>query len=266
MKALPGASSRAASARLSVVNALGRAAVNAFHPRMLALVAWPLVIALVLWLGLAWFFGAQALSGVQSWFSASDWFIRWTAWAQSPAWSYFAAGVGWLLGFFLLIPLILITASIIIGTVSMPLIVKFVGERNYPALTMRKGGSVAGSVGNALLALMVLVALAVVSLPLWLLPPLWPLLPIALFAYFNQRLFRYDALADHASADEIKALVKSERGSLWMLGIALAFIGHIPLLGLMMPVLGGLAFTHFLLDRLARSRANNPISRNDSLY
>jgi len=47
-----------------------------------------------------------------------------------------------------------------------------------------------------------------VSLPLWLIPLLWPVLPIALFGYFNQRVFRYDALAEHATAAEIAEVVR----------------------------------------------------------
>jgi len=38
------------------------------------------------------------------------------------------------------------------------------------------------------------------------------LLPIALFGYFNQRVFRYDALAEHATAAEIAEIVRRHRG------------------------------------------------------
>jgi hypothetical protein len=80
-------------------------------------------------------------------------------------------------------------------------------------------------------------------------------LPIALFGYFNQRVFRYDALADHGTTAEIAEIVRRHRGELFLLGVALALIGHVPVLGLFMPVYGGLAFIHYGLERLGELRS-----------
>src|SRR6266704_1649133 len=81
--------------------------------------------------------------------------------------------------------------------------VAHVGGRDYPGLARRRGGTIAGSLWNAFAALVLLALLFSVSLPLWLIPLLWPALPIVLFGYFNQRVFRYDALAEHGTAAEI---------------------------------------------------------------
>jgi uncharacterized protein involved in cysteine biosynthesis len=105
------------------------------------------------------------------------------------------------------------------------------------------------------MALVWLALLVLLSLPLWLFPPLWPLLPVVLFAYLNQRVFRYDALAEHATAWEMKTLFQRYRGDLFLLGVALALAGMIPLLGFFAPVYGGLAFIHYCLARLAQLRA-----------
>jgi hypothetical protein len=104
-------------------------------------------------------------------------------------------------------------------------------------------------------ALILFSLLFVLSLPLWLVPPLWPVLPVALFGYFNQRVFRYDALAEHGSAAEIAETIRRSSGEMFLLGVALALIGHVPLVGLVMPVYGGLAFIHYGLDRLGELRA-----------
>jgi len=137
----------------------------------------------------------------------------------------------------------------------MPAMAAHVGARDYPGLVHRKGGTFAGSLWNALAALVLFGSLFAVSLPLWLIPLLWPVLPIALFGYFNQRVFRYDALAEHATAAEIAEVVRRHRGELFLLGVALALIGHVPVLGLFMPVYGGLAFVHFGLSRLGELRS-----------
>jgi len=68
-------------------------------------------------------------------------------------------------------------------------------------------------------------------------------------------VYRYDALAEHGTAAEIADLIARNRGELFVLGVALALIGHIPLVGLAMPVYGGLVFIHYGLARLGEARA-----------
>ncbi|MBI2223653.1 MAG: EI24 domain-containing protein, partial [Betaproteobacteria bacterium] len=154
----------------------------------------------------------------------------------------------------LLAPLILITALLIAAVIEMPLIVSFIASRDYPALEKRRGGTVAGSVANATIAVLVFAGLWVVTLPLWFTGLLAPVLPVVLSAYLNQRLFRYDALSDHASTEEYRAILESNRGRMYVLGALLALLYYVPLLNLMVPVLSGLAFAHFGLARLAELR------------
>lgn len=238
-----------------LVTALGRAFASLAHPRMFLLMIWPIGLALVVWTLLAFAFGASVMGSVQAWLGSFAIFQSITA---GPPWSAIATGLLWILGFLFFIPLVLVTASLIIGVVSMPMMVRHVAEREFPALERRRGGSVAGSIGNAVVALAGFVLLAVVTAPLWVLPFLWPVLPILLFGWFNQRLFRYDALAEHGSAEEIRTIFSVEKGRLVLLGVILAVIGHIPVVGFFMPVLGGLAFIYFLLGRLARLRRSTP--------
>jgi len=80
-------------------------------------------------------------------------------------------------------------------------------------------------------------------------------LPLLLSAHFNQRMFRYDALAEHASADEFARVLRAARGDLYLLGILLSLLLYVPLANLLVPVLSGLAFTHCCLARLERLRA-----------
>ena len=97
------------------------------------------------------------------------------------------------------------------------------------------------------------IALWVVTLPLWLVG-VGMIVPFAAAAYLNQRLFRYDAIAEHASTDEMAALFRQERGSWWGLGLLTGLVQFVPLLNLLGPVLAALAFIHYGLDRLNRQR------------
>jgi CysZ protein len=236
----------------AILNALARALVSLMHPRMLWLMVWPVLVALVIWVTLAVLYWSEAARWID--FQLHQWPVY--EWAVS-IWplTLVAAWFGWLLLLLLFVPAVLITAVLIISVVSMPAMAAHVGERDYPGLARRKGGTLAGSVWNAVAALVLFALLFAVSLPLWLVPPLWPVLPVVLFGYFNQRVFRYDALAEHATAAEIAELVRRNRSELFLLGVALALIGHIPLVGFLIPVYGGLAFIHYGLARLGELRS-----------
>jgi hypothetical protein len=235
-----------------VVAALLKGIASLLHPRMLWLMVWPVLVSLAIWVAIAALYWNQAITWVD--LELHQWSVyRWTltVWPLSVV----ATWLGWLLLLFLFVPVVLMKAVLIISVVSMPMMVTHVGERDYPRLARRKGGSFAGSVWNALVALASFMLLFVVTLPLWLIPLLWPVLPIALFGYFNQRVYRYDALAEHGTAAEIAELISRNRGELFLLGVALALIGHIPLVGLAMPVYGGLVFIHYGLARLGEARS-----------
>jgi len=132
--------------------------------------------------------------------------------------------------------------------------VAHVAQRSYPGLEPRHGGSALGSIWNACVALLGMAGLAVLSLPLWLAPPLWPLIVVAILGWGNQRLLRYDALAEHADATEIPRVLRSRRAPLFVLGVLLALAAYVPFVGLIAPVVFGLAFIHYLLAALARER------------
>ncbi len=234
-----------------ITKALLRAFASLLHPRMLLLMLWPVLIALALWLGLAFAFWSQAAAWIQLQFDQSA-AIGWAigVWPLS----LIAAHLAWILLALLFIPLVLITAVLIIGVFAMPVMVGLVAERAYPGLDRRQGGTVAGGLWNSVAALAWLALLILLSLPLWFFPPLWPVLPILLFGYLNQRVFRYDALAEHATSWEMETIFRRHRGELFLLGFVLALVGLIPVFGFFAPVYGGLAFIHYCLARLAQMR------------
>jgi CysZ protein len=234
-----------------ITRALARALGTLLHPRMLWLMVWPVAVSLAIWGILAFLFGADVLDSLLGYLNAFTVYQRVAEWSVVPI---VVKSLAWILLFIMFIPLVLITATVIISIVSMPMMVNHIASRDYPALE-RNGGGMAGGVLNALLALFWLAVFAIVTLPLWLIPPLWLVIPIFLVGYLNQRLFRYDALAEHAKPDELKRVVADNTVSLWSLGILLAVLGHIPFVGFFLPVFGGLAFIHFCLARLVAARA-----------
>ena len=236
---------------MPVLSALAAALRDLREPRILAVVLLPPLGALAVWGTLAWLYWDD-----------------WGAWVSALATGTGAgrwleeAGAGWLLRSLaalgllaLLVPAILITTMVIAELAAMPVIVAWVGERYYAALEKKAGGTLAGSALNAAAGIAVFTVLWLVTLPLWLTGIAAFVLPPLLSAWLNQRLFRYDALSEHASAAEYRALAAAARGRLYVLGLALAVLYYIPVVNLAAPVLSGLAFTHFCLAELARLRA-----------
>ena len=239
----------------SLLFALG----NLLHPRMLWLMLWPVLIALALWGTLAIVFWAQLavwLAGVLNQWLTTGWLaIQWDLQGATLIAAKFLILI-------LLVPLIQLTALLILSTFGMPAMVEHVAVRSYPGLEQRKGGSLAGSVWNGVVALCGMVLLFLVSIPFWLFPPLWPMIPVAILGWVNQRVLRYDALAEHADAAEMRQVFAGRRSSLYLLGLVLALMAYIPLVGFFAPVLFGLSFIHYLLAALKVHR-EAPIEGRD---
>ncbi len=234
----------------AVFAALFAALKTFFHPRMLALVLWPMLLAMGLWVGVAFIFWGNWMAGLTA-------LVQQTGLEQWIAQGFLAVATHYLIAtvlVLLLLPAIYVTALLITAIFSMPAMVNHVAEKNYPELARMQGGTVAGSVGNALLAVSVYCLGWIVSLPLWLFSPFALVLPIVLMAYLNQRLFRYDALAEHASREEIDQVVERASGKLYLLGALAGLVQFVPLLNFIAPVYVALAFIHLCLDELQQLR------------
>lgn len=235
-----------------VLSAFSRALRDIWAPRMLAIMLVPPLAALAMWGVLAWALSDEWARWVSNWIATSPWL----AWIGSLGLGTAAIWASGILALAVLLPIMLITAIVVAEIVAMPIIVPWVAERRFPGLDRRKGGTVAGSILNAVTAIVVFAALWVVSLPLWFTGIGAVVLAPLISAYLNQRLFRYDALAEHASAEEYREILARAKGSLFLLGWLLAVLYYVPFVNLAAPLLSALAFTHFCLDELARLRKN----------
>lgn len=239
----------------SIAAALLAALKTLFAPRMLALMIWPMLGAMLFWFGLAFFFWG-------SWHATmADWLASTPA-EQWVANGFLAVASGYLISLvliMLLVPAIYVTSLVITAVFAMPSMVNEVARKHYPELERRQGGTTAGSVANSLIAIVVYCLAWLLTLPLWLISPLAIALPIILAAYLNQRLFRYDALAEHASAEEFDTVIERSSGKLYLMGAIVGLLQFIPVLNLFSPVYIGLAFIHLCLDDLQQLREQPPI-------
>jgi len=236
----------------SVMRSLLFAVVNLFHPRILWLMIWPLGLAILFWsiaLVVIWAPGVAWLAAhLKEWVETGIFFVKLDT-GEAMIW------VAKVVVVLLAVPIIWFTALLILSMFGMQAMVDHVAARRFPQLARQHGGSTAGSVWNGLVAIAGLIALGLVSIPFWFVPPFWPLIPIVIMGWMNQRLLRYDALAEHATAEEMRLLFSSERMTMYLLGGLLAVLAYVPFLNLVVPVLFGLAFIHHLLGALEALRS-----------
>lgn len=235
-----------------VARALFGAARNLVSARVLAVVILPMALALLVWVGLAWWFWDSWLEWVRSLLvTLGDW------WFGHFDVSTFAGVAATILLILLLLPAILASAALIAAVFAMPMLVEQVSRRDFPALERRRGGTFIGSVWNAVAALSAFLVLWLLSLPVWLIAgPLAAVLPWLLSAYLNQRLFRYDALSEHGSAEEMRQIFTERFGGLFTLGLITGALYFVPLVNLVAPVFAALAYTQYCLGELQRLRAS----------
>jgi CysZ protein len=227
---------------------------NVVHPRMLWLMLWPMLLSLALW-GVAafllWTRISRPLAGLlQRWL---DVVLGWLPFDLGTLAAFIANSMLVMLFF----ALVYLSALFIIGVFGMQKMVDHVAARSFPQLQRQRGGSVAGGVWNALVALGGMAVLFIVSLPLWLVPPLGPFVLLGILSWANQRLLRYDALAEHADRAEMARIFGERRGALYLLGFLMALLAYVPLVQFLGPVVFGLAFIHYLLGALSQQRGRD---------
>lgn len=161
-----------------------------------------------------------------------------------------------LLVILLILPLAYLLAVVLVSLALMPVILRILEKNQYPNLEKKYGGTLAGNIWNTLKTSLLYLFLLVVSLPLWLFPGFAIVVPVALGAYLNKKLFVYDVLEEYASKEERGQIETQHQNTLYGLGAILGFLNYLPLTFVVMPVYAGLVYSHFCLNALNELREN----------
>ena len=211
-----------------LLNSFWRAVAYCLHPRVIALSILPLIIMTVLSLGLGYFFWDNALVAVRASLDSYEMVNTSVRWLEGLGLSSLRLVLAPALLLFLAIPVIVITSLLFVAVFMTPAMVALVAERRFPQLERKKGGlmvaSLLWSLGSTLLATIALV----VSMPLWLIPPLILILPPLIWGWLTYRVMSYDALADHASRQERQQILKENRAALLGIGVLSGYLGAAP--------------------------------------
>ncbi|NIM40633.1 MAG: hypothetical protein GTN84_06715 [Hydrogenophaga sp.] len=262
-------------------DAFWRAVAYCMHPRVIALSFLPLVLMVALSFALGYFFWDGAVASVMAWFEAFQLVQAFLGWLDGLGMGSLRAVFAPLIVLVLATPVIVLLCLLLVAAFMTPAMVDLVGQRRFPQLEKRRGGSfvvsVLWSLGSTLLAVVVLL----LSMPLWLVPPLVLILPPLIWGWLTYRVFAFDALATHASADERRRIMREHRSTLLVMGVLCGYLGAAPsllwasgamfiaLAPLLVPVaiwvytlvfaFASLWFAHYALAVLERLRAVVPV-------
>lgn len=223
-------------------------------------IVWPILASTFLWL----IIGLIFRDNLSELFSLLLNEIGIGVWLQNLESDWISAAIQNLMYILVYVPLVIITTLLITAIFVMPALVNMVANRYYPKLKREYGGTIAGSIINAVLACGVFILIWVVTVPLWAVGA-GIIIPFVAAAFMNQQLFRYDALSEHASKQEIKTICAENRYSLWVLGLLTGLIQFVPILNLLAPIFTALAFIHFGLDHLKLLRGGEDEKDNLSI-
>lgn len=263
-----------------LLDSFWRAVAYCLHPRVMALSLLPLLVMAALAGALHYFYWEAGVQLVRTLLENSSWLTSLWQWLQNWGFKDVPALVAPLLVILALTPVVVIVALLLVGTLMTPALVSLVAQRRFASLERKRGGTLllglGWMLGSTLLALLGLV----LSMPLWLIPPLVLLLPPLIWGWLTFRVMVFDALAEHANSQERRAILTRHRWSLLVMGVvsgylgaapglvwasgvvfAAAFVVLIPLaiwIYTLVLAFSSLWFAHFCLAALQQLRAENP--------
>jgi hypothetical protein len=205
-----------------------RAVAYCLHPRVIALSFLPLAIMVVLSLGLGYFYWDATLEWVRGLLEASDLMKSVWSWLQGVGAGNLKTVVAPLIVIFALTPLIVLLSLLLVAMFMGPALSALVAERRFSHLERKRGGSLATSIAWSLGSTMLAMLALVISLPLWLVPPLILILPPLIWGWLTYRVMAFDALAEYASTDERREVFRRHRPWLLGIGVLTGYLGAAP--------------------------------------
>jgi hypothetical protein len=212
----------------ALIDSFWRAVAYCLRPRIMLLSVLPLVFMVTLTVGLGFFFWEPAMDQVMRLMESSSFLNSAWQWLDSMGAGKLKTVLAPLMVIFGVTPLIVMASMLVVAIAMTPLMVALVAKRRFPQLEARRGASffrsIVWSLGSTVVALVALV----VSVPLWLVPPLILVLPPLIWGWLTYRVMAFDALATHADEEERRTIFREQRLTLLGMGIFTGYLGAAP--------------------------------------
>lgn len=260
----------------SILDALVRAGLYCLMPRVIALSFLPLVLMVTLSWGLGYLYWDAAVSGVRQFLEQFSLLASLWNWMEQLGVPDLKTVVAPLLVILAVTPLVVVVSLFSVSAFMTPALTRMVADRRFPMMERKRGASMLQSLVWSLLSLVLALGALLLTLPLWLVPPLALVLPSLIWGWLTYRVMSFDVLTDMADSSERHALIGRHRlgllgmgvvsglmgaapGVVWASGalFAAAFVILVPVaiwIYTLVFVFSSLWYAHFLLDALAKLR------------
>jgi hypothetical protein len=211
-----------------LIDSFWRAAVYCLYPRVIGLSVLPLLLIVALsWL-LGYLYWDVAVTWVRAWLDASSWLAVVWRWLEGIGLPDLKTVVAPLLVIFSVTPIVVVASLLAVSFLMTPSLTRLVADRRFAGLQRKHGGSLLLSLWWTLLSLLLALGALLLTLPMWLVPPLAMLLPALIWGWLTYRVMAFDVLAEFASTEERHALMARHRMSLLGMGVVTGLMGAAP--------------------------------------
>lgn len=213
----------------NLLDAGWRAAVGCLHPRVILWSLLPLALSGASVALLGWFYWEPAVGAVRQLLEQWSLVAAMLQWLESIGGGAFRALIAPIVVVALAVPAIVVLNLLLVAWLMTPAMVDLVARNRFPRLERRGSASawwqgLAWSLGCTFVAFVVLL----LSLPLWLVPPLALLIPPLVWGWLTARVLAFDALSAHATAGERGLILRAQRWPLLGMGVVCGLLGAVP--------------------------------------
>jgi hypothetical protein len=211
-----------------LLDAAWRALAYCLHPRVVVLSFLPLVLMLALAFVFGYWLWDPALQALSSGLQSADLLQALLNWLTVLGLGDLRTAFAPLLLVVLITPVVVVLCLLLVSLFMTPAMVSLVAERRFPSLLRLRGASWWSSLWWSLGATAVALLILVLTLPLWWVPPFVLVLPPLIWGWLTYRVFAFDALAEHATEEERRAILQRHRWPLWGMGVVTGYLGAAP--------------------------------------
>ncbi|TDM06261.1 MAG: hypothetical protein C4K60_16815 [Ideonella sp. MAG2] len=197
-------------------------------PRVIGLSLMPLLLAGGLTLAMGYFFWTDAVTVVRA--TLESWALvdAMLQWIDGAIGASFRTVLAPLVVVAFAVPVVIVLSLLLVALLATPSIVSLVAQRRFAELERRHGAapwrSLAWSLAYTLAACLALL----LTMPLWLIPGVVFVLPPLIWGWLTAKVMSFDVLADHASQEERRAVLKAHAWPLMVIGVTTGFLGAAP--------------------------------------
>lgn len=211
-----------------ILDSFWRAVAYCMHPRVIIVSLLPVILMVGFIGGLGYFFWESALDQVRAVLESSALLNNAWAWLEREGMGQLKSVLAPMVVIAVVTPVIVMGCLLVVGLLMTPVIVALVAKRRFEGLERKQGASFWGSLGWSLGSTAMALLAMLVSVPLWLVPPLVLVLPPLIWGWLTYRVMAFDALAEHASQEERRALIRRHRLQLVGMGMLVGYLGAAP--------------------------------------